>query len=54
MPEAAIRIMCPNLVCKKVLAVPKIARGKSVRCKGCGTLIRVPTQKETPATKKAV
>lgn len=37
-----IRIMCPNLTCRKILAVPQSARGKTVRCKGCGTNIRVP------------
>ncbi len=41
-PPPSIRIMCPNLVCKAVLAVPSIARGKMVRCKSCGTCIRVP------------
>lgn len=37
-----IRIMCPNLTCRKILAVPTSARGKTVRCKGCQTNIRVP------------
>ncbi|MGH7243742.1 MAG: hypothetical protein ACREJD_10030 [Phycisphaerales bacterium] len=37
-----VRIMCPNLTCRKVLAVPGNARGKTVRCKNCGTNIRVP------------
>jgi hypothetical protein len=37
-----VRIMCPNLVCRKVLAVPAAARGRTVRCKICGTNIRVP------------
>lgn len=53
MPDNSIRIMCPNLVCRKVLAVPKVARGKSVRCKGCGTLIKIPASKETAPAKKA-
>ncbi len=34
--------MCPNLTCKKVLAVPASARGKTVRCRNCSTNIRVP------------
>lgn len=34
--------MCPNLTCRKVLAVPATARGKTVRCRACGTSIRVP------------
>lgn len=44
-----VRIMCPNLVCRKVLAVPAAARGRTVRCKICGTNIRVPGGPETPA-----
>jgi hypothetical protein len=49
MSESSIRIMCPNLVCRKVLAVPKVARGKAIRCRGCGTLIKVPSSKDTPS-----
>jgi hypothetical protein len=40
--------MCPNLTCRKILAVPESARGKTVRCKGCSTCIRIP---EAPAVK---
>jgi hypothetical protein len=40
-----LRIMCPNLTCRKILAVPTSARGKTVRCKGCQTNIRVPDGK---------
>ncbi len=47
-PET-IRIMCPNLTCRKILAVPVSARGKTVRCKGCQTNIRVPESKEEGA-----
>jgi RNase P subunit RPR2 len=36
--------MCPNLNCRKILAVPKECRGKTVRCKSCGTNIRVPAE----------
>jgi hypothetical protein len=43
--ENVIRIMCPNLSCKRVLAVPAHARGKLVRCKGCGVNIRIPLPK---------
>ncbi len=39
-----LRIMCPNLTCRKVLAVPRSARGKTVRCRGCGMNIRVPAE----------
>lgn len=42
--DTSIRIMCPNLTCRKVLAVPVSARGKTVRCKSCGIAIRVPVQ----------
>jgi hypothetical protein len=43
-----VRMMCPNLLCRKVLAVPEACRGKTVRCRNCGTNIRVP-QKSTAA-----
>ena len=47
-----IRIMCPNLACKRVLAVPSHARGKLVRCRSCGINIRIPVpkSKDEPAT----
>ncbi len=45
MSERTIRMMCPNLTCRKVLSVPEAARGKTVRCKQCGTNIRVPQTK---------
>jgi len=38
----AIRIMCPKLTCRRILAVPPEARGRTVRCKGCGTNIKIP------------
>lgn len=44
--DNGIRIMCPNLTCRKILAVPTSARGKTVRCKACGTAIRIPMRKE--------
>jgi hypothetical protein len=37
-----IRIMCPNLSCQRVLAVPESARGKVVRCRACGINIKIP------------
>ncbi len=40
--EQTVRIMCPNLNCRRVLAVPESARGKTVRCRNCATNIRVP------------
>lgn len=53
MAEEAVRIMCPNLNCRKVLAVPGKARGKTVRCRNCGTNIRVPGERNaiTPTEK---
>ncbi len=53
--DQTLRIMCPNLTCKKILAVPASARGKTVRCRGCGTNIRVPmpeTAKPAPTDGK--
>jgi RNase P subunit RPR2 len=41
------RIMCPNLACRKVLAVPESARGKTVRCRSCTTNIRIPKSSQT-------
>ncbi|MAD78606.1 MAG: hypothetical protein CMJ51_04455 [Planctomycetaceae bacterium] len=41
-----IRIMCPNLGCQRVLAVPDHARGKLVRCRSCGTNIRIPAMRD--------
>jgi len=43
--------MCPNLVCRKVLAVPEECRGKTVRCRNCGTNIRVPGVQAPTSTK---
>jgi ribosomal protein S27E len=44
-----IKIMCPNLSCGKVLAVPMAARGKTVRCRHCGTTIKIPAPPPAPA-----
>ena len=44
-----IRLMCPNLKCRAVLAVPPESRGRLVRCKTCGTSIRVPMKREAPS-----
>lgn len=44
--------MCPNLNCRKVLAVPANCRGKTVRCRSCTTNIRVPGE-ATEAAKAA-
>lgn len=53
MPGDHIRIMCPSLTCRRVLAVPANSRGKNVRCKGCGATIRVPEKAPAPAAAPA-
>ena len=51
--SSTIRLFCPNLKCRKVLAVPANARGKTVRCRNCGMHVSVPsagsTKKPDPA-----
>ncbi len=37
-----IRIMCPNVVCRKIMTVPSSARGKVVQCPQCRKRIRIP------------
>ncbi len=44
--DRVLRILCPNLACQRVLAVPVIARGKLVRCRRCGMNIRIPLGKD--------
>jgi len=44
MANPAIRLLCPNLRCRTLLAVPLSARGKNVRCRQCGTRIQVPNK----------
>lgn len=51
MAEESVRIMCPNLLCRKVLAVPQSARGKTVRCRSCSTTIRIPAKPGEKAEK---
>ena len=53
MPGEQIRIMCPSLSCRRVLAVPTSSRGKNVRCKGCGATIRVPEKLAAQPAKEA-
>lgn len=48
--EDKVRIMCPNVTCRKVLALPQNARGKTVRCQNCHTNIRVPGTPRTIRT----
>jgi ribosomal protein S27E len=44
-----LRIMCPSLSCRRVLAVPTSSRGKNVRCKSCGATIKVPEKSAVQA-----
>jgi hypothetical protein len=44
-----IRLLCPNLSCRKVLAVPGNLRGHTIRCSVCGTSVRVPDRRPQPA-----
>ncbi len=46
-----IRIMCPNMSCQRVLAVPEGARGKVVRCRVCGMNVKIPASKGAAAPK---
>lgn len=48
--RGTIRIMCPNLTCRKVLAVPQAARGKTIRCRSCSTNIKVPAESQGGTT----
>lgn len=43
-----IRLICPNLKCRKILTVPQTARGKTVRCRNCGMKIHVPAGTPAP------
>lgn len=54
MAQETVRIMCPNLTCRKILAVPKSARGRTVRCRSCGTSIKVPAEGGGPPKAGAV
>lgn len=49
MGENNVRIMCPNLTCRRVLIVPANSRGKTVRCRNCSITIRVPDKRAAPA-----
>ena len=45
----AVQLICPNLACRKFLAVPDEVRGKLVRCQHCQTMFRVPDGKKPEA-----
>ena len=42
MNQQIVKVMCPNLGCQRILAVPVRVRGEIVRCGGCNTNIRIP------------
>jgi hypothetical protein len=41
----SLQMICPNLRCRKFLAVPDEVRGKLVKCQHCQTSFRVPEAK---------
>lgn len=52
--SSVIRLICPNLKCRKILTVPATTRGKTVRCRNCGFKINVPAPSTpTPASSPA-
>ncbi len=50
--QNSVQLMCPNLGCRRILAVPVSARGRAVRCRHCRTMIRVPGDPVGPASTK--
>jgi hypothetical protein len=45
----AVQLLCPNLKCRKKLAVADELRGKLVKCQHCQSMLRVPASKPLPA-----
>jgi hypothetical protein len=43
-----VQLLCPNLKCRKILAVPDEVRGKLVKCQYCQTMLRGPMPKSPP------
>jgi hypothetical protein len=41
-----VQLICPNLKCRKLLAVPEEHRGRNVKCQYCHMLLRVPEPNE--------
>jgi hypothetical protein len=50
MGKTVIKMMCPNLRCRKLLSVPSRLRGKNVRCAKCGAYVKVPGAKQPAET----
>lgn len=42
MTSSVIRLICPNLRCRTILAVPGSSRGRMVRCRNCSARVQVP------------
>ena len=53
MAQDIIRLICPNLSCRRILAIPVTARGKTVRCGTCGSSVRVPAASNPAPAKPA-
>jgi LSD1 subclass zinc finger protein len=45
-----VKMICPNLKCRKILSVPDEVRGKQVKCQYCQTTFRVPSAPLKPQT----
>ena len=45
----SVQLICPNLKCRKILAVPDELRGKAVKCQYCQTVLRVPEGQKVAA-----
>ena len=48
-----VRLICPNLRCRKFLAVPEEVRTKLVKCQHCHQTFRVPEAQAKPQPQKA-
>jgi len=48
-----VQLICPNLRCRKFLAVPEDVRGKLVKCVHCQQMFRVPVSKKETVTAAA-
>ena len=48
-----VQLICPNLRCRKILAVPDEVRGKLVKCQHCQTMFRVPDPTQKPSAQSA-
>ena len=49
----AVQLICPNLRCRKFLAVPEEVRTKLVKCQHCHQMFRVPEAQPKPQQKQS-